>query len=660
MSYHKRGGFREDAGRPAKAPTKPIRIDEQLADKIKTLTTKLEPDRILEKWDQVENFLMHGEQLNRVPPILLKALEDQELALIFEQIFQQLTPSEFISRWQEINQPLPSATPQKLGATAIPETENTFNATLQRLDVTVEFSDYKTDDGNLLTKEQVNILEAVKQRLTQPQKKGLLIEALAGTGKSTMLAEIAKVLKEKRVSPSQCRFVVFGRKNKDDLKNKLVKIRWGKTVQTLNSLGYEMLREALGKSHNQFNLDRGKYQTIAQGNGYLTTYNNEREEITGTLQEKDSDEKIAINQVDFLELIDKVRLHCHFLDRINDDNIWGICCRYGIEANENRLKQITEAIISVLNLGLTATCQLQHIDFLDQSWVLWHEQNTYKYIFQSWANKLKVISIDECQDVDPLQVNFLKLLHNPSKNFFIAVGDRHQAIYSFRGSMSDGIDVISHKFDTENLPLTTNWRCGKKHLELVREIYPHINIKPPPTSPDGEIRVIRENHFLDIFEKADRSLSFFGICRKNSPLIIFAIRLITAGYAARIKDRNLGAKLMSKIKEVCRNKYNPEIFLKMLESWFNSNINSISKLPDKVQQYKMVELRDYKDCLEALFFRFEPKTFDDWKLEIDRIFDETETQQKMIDLYTIHSGKGGEGCYTFILYPEIMPIEFEK
>ncbi|NEQ78431.1 MAG: hypothetical protein F6K23_38850 [Okeania sp. SIO2C9] len=49
-------------------------------------------------------------------------------------------------------------------------------------------------------------------RLTQTQKKGLLIEALVGTGKSTMLAEIAKVLRDKKLSPLECRFVVFGRK----------------------------------------------------------------------------------------------------------------------------------------------------------------------------------------------------------------------------------------------------------------------------------------------------------------------------------------------------------------------------------------------------------------------------------------------------------------
>ncbi|MEM9276933.1 MAG: hypothetical protein AAGA80_28960, partial [Cyanobacteria bacterium P01_F01_bin.143] len=61
-------------------------------------------------------------------------------------------------------------------------------------------------------------------------------------------------------------------------------------------------------------------------------------------------------------------------------------------------------------------------------------------------------------------------------------------------------------------------------------------------------------------------------------------------------------------------------------------------------------------CAFALILEFMPHQF----RMIDKIFDESTTTKKIIDLYTIHSGKGGEGHYTFIIYPEQMPIEFEK
>ena len=181
---------------------------------------------------------------------LLSALLNDSLVELLEKIFIKFSPEDFISYWSDIDlteiepaldviSEMPDtasipeiklaedATSEKLGTASIPEIETTPNATPQKLDrsngtktyakdTAVEFSDYKTSDGNLLTKEQFDILEAVRSRLPQAKKKGLLIEALAGTGKSTMLAEIAKVLKSEKLSPLECRFVVFGRKNKQD------------------------------------------------------------------------------------------------------------------------------------------------------------------------------------------------------------------------------------------------------------------------------------------------------------------------------------------------------------------------------------------------------------------------------------------------------------
>ncbi|MCL2931937.1 MAG: UvrD-helicase domain-containing protein [Trichodesmium sp. MAG_R03] len=684
MSYHNRGGAREGAGRPYKAPTKIIRIEENLADKIKKLTAELESSHILEKWGNVELFLLHNQSLpkqnNELPPNLSKALEDKTLVELLDKIFSKFSPVDFMAYWEDIDlaevEIKPTSESQLATSKALceattetPYTENALgvdlakNSSLEKPEVVsvVEFSDYKSSDENLLTKEQFNILEAVRDCLTQAKKKGLLIEALAGTGKSTMLAEIAKLLKNEKLSQAECRFVVFGRKNKQDLVDRLSEIKWEKSVQTLNSLGYEILRDALGKNHKQFRLNNSKYEKIAQEKGYLNSHNKWGEKVPGKLQIFNHSRELAIKSKEsFVDLLDKMRLHCYFVDKISSYDIWEIANKYGIEIYKNRLGEITEAICNVLEAGLDDGINNLNIDFLDQIWLLWHDQNMYKNVFNKWSNKLKVISIDECQDTDLLQIEFIKLLHKSSNNFIIACGDKNQAIYSFRGCLTDGIDVIAKNFNCDKMPLTANWRCGKKHLKLVRDIYPDIDIKPSPTAPEGEIRIIKENHFLEIFDSADRSLSFFGICRKNAPLLIFAIRLLTAGYPVRIKDRNLGVKLLHKVKEVVKSNYNVDTFLSQVDSWFEFQANSINKSQEKIQEQKLIELRDYRDCLVALFAKFQPKSLDNWKTGIEKIFNELTTTKKIIELYTIHSGKGGEGNYTFILYPEKMPIEFEK
>ncbi len=261
MAYHKRGGTRAGAGRPAKAPTKLIRIEENLADKIKELTVKLEPDFILSKWESVESFLLHNqcleqqEQNNKLPDNLSEALLNDSLIQLLDKIFIKFSPDDFISYWSDIDltevesvldttsekldivtipdiklakdatsekqdivtipdiELTKDTTPEKQDIVTIPEIElakdatsekqdivnipeieltkdttsekpdtvtipdikTTSNATPQKLDrsngtklyelgvkyTVVEFSDYKTNDGNLLTKEQADILQAV-------------------------------------------------------------------------------------------------------------------------------------------------------------------------------------------------------------------------------------------------------------------------------------------------------------------------------------------------------------------------------------------------------------------------------------------------------------------------------------------------------------------
>ena len=611
MAYHNRGGMRIGAGRPYKAPTKTIRIERELAIEIQNIIAELGSVYVLENWDVVKKVLLE----NRT---------------------RRITNNE---------QPLKLLEGEKL-----------------EVESSVDFSCYKDSDGNLLTKEQCNILEVVRERLSKVNKKGLLIEAFAGTGKSKMLVEIAKVLKDENLSSLECRFVVFGKKNKQDLSDKLGKINWERSVQTLNSLGYEVLRDALNKSHKEFRLNNGKYQRIASKKGYLDSFNQWGQKTEGKLQVPNDNGDLAFKSRDgFLELLDKMRIHCYFIDSISIDEIYDIAHHYGIEFCKGRLTEITEAICDVLRVGLDDGINNLNIDFLDQSWLLWHNQDAYKNVFEKWSNKLKVILIDECQDIDLLQIEFIKLLNKSSKNLIVACGDKNQAIYAFRGCLWAGVDEIAKRFNCDRMPLTTNWRCGKKHLELVRSVFPSINIKSFPGALDGEIRVIQENYFLEIFKNADLGLSFFGLCRKNAPLLKFAIRLLISGYSARIKDRSLGIKILEKVKEVVGSNYNCHSFLSQLESWFKKHqMRFMNNFQGKSQEQKRMELKDYRDCLEAFFDKFQPKSLDGWKTEINKIFNESAIGKGTIDLYTIHSGKGGEGHYAFILYPEMMPIEFEK
>lgn len=137
----------------------------------------------------------------------------------------------------------------------------------------------------------------------------------------------------------------------------------------------------------------------------------------------------------------------------------------------------------------------------------------------------------------------LLLLIDPERSFLTAVGDRHQAVYFFKSALNDGMDRIQRRFQDENLPLPVCYRCGTKHLELVREVFPSILIQPRQYAPAGSIRVVLNRDFHKIF--ANEHLSYMGVCRKNAPLIKAAIQLLAAGKPAKIKDRNIGGRLVT-------------------------------------------------------------------------------------------------------------------
>ena len=88
---------------------------------------------------------------------------------------------------------------------------------------------------------QVDIIKAVQQRLKAKVKKGLVVEALAGCGKSTILMMIAADLHKAGYTATEVVAVVFGKKNQLDLQSKFktkVGAKWGKSVRTIHSLCY--------------------------------------------------------------------------------------------------------------------------------------------------------------------------------------------------------------------------------------------------------------------------------------------------------------------------------------------------------------------------------------------------------------------------------------
>ncbi len=462
---------------------------------------------------------------------------------------------------------------------------------------------------------------------------------------------IAQELQKQGYRASEVVAVVFGKKNQTDLQAKFktkVGPEWASSVRTIHSLCYEIYRSALGVEHRQVNLERSKYKEIAQKLGLLPVESESRSNPGSLLEDG-----LIFAEKDFLELLEKLRLYC--LDA-TIDNVEFLTDLYklGIKG----IPQVATAAVSCLSQGLKeATSSQYRIDTTDMVWVPWvlRENSRFAGAIKKRREQLRVLMLDEAQDTDLLQIEILSLLIDPERSFLVGVGDRQQAVYFFRGCLSDGLELIATRFHGENLPLPICYRCGVEHLELVRSIFPHIPIQPRPNAPRGQIQAIWEKDFLSIFNNA--ALSYMGVCRKNAPLTIAAIQLLAAGKPAKIKDRNIGSRLVSRVREICqRKRYTRDSFPQFLREYEVTQKRRLAKFPDG--EAKVSELEDVLQAIAALFQAYEPKTLKAWEEIVSRIFDES--GYSPISLYSIHSGKGGEGQVTFILSPDELPLEHPK
>ena len=90
-------------------------------------------------------------------------------------------------------------------------------------------------------------------------------------------------------------------------------------------------------------------------------------------------------------------------------------------------------------------------------------------ILSKYKNIFKYVLVDEFQDCDELQVEFLKLINGGNELF--AVGDEDQCIYSFRGSKPEYMVYFEKSFrNGKKVYLSTNYRSKKNIVDISKKL----------------------------------------------------------------------------------------------------------------------------------------------------------------------------------------------
>lgn len=157
-----------------------------------------------------------------------------------------------------------------------------------------------------------------------------------------------------------------------------------------------------------------------------------------------------------------------------------------------------------------------------------------------------VIFVDECQDLNAAQLEFVEREIYRTDRYsgrVVFVGDAYQAIYSFRGAMSDSMERIKSYFRPQCLPLSVSYRCSRAVVAYAQQICP--DILPADNAPEGSVtKGVEQARML-----AEASAGDFVISRKNAPLARLVLKFLRQGKAAKIAGRADATKNLIKFVE---------------------------------------------------------------------------------------------------------------
>ncbi len=92
-------------------------------------------------------------------------------------------------------------------------------------------------------------------------------------------------------------------------------------------------------------------------------------------------------------------------------------------------------------------------------------------VLSSYRKLFKYVLVDEFQDCDEIQIDFLKLINDGNNNSLFAVGDEDQCIYSFRGSKPEYMVSFDKIFkDGKKYYLSINYRSKMNIVDKSKDI----------------------------------------------------------------------------------------------------------------------------------------------------------------------------------------------
>ena len=436
--------------------------------------------------------------------------------------------------------------------------------------------------------EETRTLNPYQKEAVLDENPACLVNANVGSGKTTVLIEKVRYLHEKKQIPYEKMAVLtFTNKAADEIAERLSRKEaelteeelWG--FGTFHSVALRILRRFLPE----------KTEEGAEAEEW-------NREFTVITPEDEMEMVLAIAK----EGGYKIKYQNRLKKRMEEDY-----AAYRKGRTQGKYKDDLFQIFPLLEKAKRQQNKMSFADLLDEGTHVAKEQEE--------VLDLKWIIVDEVQDSDEKQLEFLEALKGTQTRFF-AVGDPNQVIYSWRGTGPNMFFLIKHKFGAKELSLPVNYRSSEVILEAANRFL-QFGGKIEGSAGRGE-KILVRNHY-DSFIEAEYLTERIRELHAQG----FAYREIAVFY--RVQKQ---AEILEKVFERAGLPF-------MLPAKRKEDEDPVPEKPHMIREHFAQERIEQSASEQAE--------------EHEQLPEEKTVEEDAVHLMTLHASKGLEFDYVFII-----------
>jgi len=458
--------------------------------------------------------------------------------------------------------------------------------------------------------------QAIIHAATQPQS--LIVNALAGTGKTTTLTMLAKAL-----PPEPALALAFNKKIKEELEKRFPK---NFSVMTMNGLGHRAW---------SFTINKKKMLIDPNKVGRLTS-----EALKPFPESKGEWSAIRTLVVMAMQrgLVPSQFQHARSLVPDTPETWERLDYELDLNLTADERKLARRVLISSIEEGMNGC-----ISYDDQIYL--------PVVFSGAFPRFNTVLVDEAQDLSPLNHQMLRKV---AAGKLIVVGDPRQAIYAFRGADHNSMtNLKSLKSEWIELPLNTTFRCPQSVVERQHAHAPAY--RAADSNPMGEIIDLTSQPWSADTLKPYASTELAILCRNNAPLLSMAFKLLRQGFGVNMLGRDIGRGLSALCKKLSPDQTtSTDLFRQTLSNWFETER---SKAEVNEDASKIDSVTDRFECIVAVMENRKPRTVRELINELDNLFAK---DSGLVTLATGHKAKGLEWDTVVHLDPWRIPSKWAK